>query len=116
MLLVRRHCIRSKESLHRGLRLIVGTAYLTTLSLLRLEFHRGLKAIDIHPQRAIELCELPVGKFPREAIVADHLAHNLSIFLLYVALIIAVARTPSGKGEVCLLTIGHHLHIAKLFS
>jgi len=81
-----------------------------------LQFHRRLKAIDLHPQRAIELRELPISQFPSEAIIADHLAHNLSIFLLSVALILAVARTSSGIGEECLFTIVQQLHIDKLCS
>jgi len=69
------------------LRLIIGAVNLASFSLLRLQFHRGLKAVDIQAQRSIQFGELSIGKFPDEAIIADHLTHDLSIFLLDVTLI-----------------------------
>ena len=98
------------------LRLIIGAAHLAAFSLLRLQFHRGLKAVDIQAQRSIQLGELPIGEFPDEAIIADHLTHDLSIFLLYVTLIITVLRTPSRKGDVFLLTVGRQFNIDELSS
>jgi hypothetical protein len=44
---------------------------LTFLSLFRLELHRGLKTVDVDPQRPIEFGELAVGRLAREAIITD---------------------------------------------
>src|SRR5260370_6834993 len=104
------------QPLHRGLCLIVGPPYFTAFSLLRLQFHRGLKAIDIYPQRPIEFRQLSVGKFSSEAVIADHLADNLPIFLLHIALIVTLARASASKSDVFLLTVGRQLHVNELSS
>src|SRR2546421_8149077 len=99
-----------------GLRLIVGPAHLTPFSLLRLQFHGGLKTIDIHPQRPVELRQLSVGEFSREAIIADHLPNNLPVLLLHVTLIIAASWAPEGYGDLLLFTKGEQVGIDKLRS
>lgn len=104
LLLFCRHGNRGKESVHRRLCLIVGTPDSTTLSLFALEFHGGVKAIHLDPQRPIAFRELAVGVFSLETIIANHLPNNLSVFLLHIALIVAASGTPSGEGEVFLFT------------
>ena len=96
--------------------LIVGASHFTALSFFRLEFHGRLKTIDIDPQRAIEFGELSIGEQALEAIIANHLPDNLPVFLLYIALIIAASRTPSGEGDLFLFTKSQQLHIDKLGS
>src|SRR6266568_961745 len=105
-----------RKGTHRSLRLIIGPSYLAPLSLFRLQLHRGLKTIDIDPQRPVQFGQLSVARFSSEAIIADHLAHNLPVLLFDVALIVASSRTSSGKGDVFLLTENQQLHVDKLCS
>jgi hypothetical protein len=60
--------------------------------------------------------ELSIGKFPDEAVIADHLTHDLSIFLLYVTLIITVLGTTPREGDVFLFTVGRQFNIDELSS
>ena len=45
---------------------------LSPVPLLCLHLHRGLEAVGIHAQCAVEFSDLPIGAFSNEAIVADH--------------------------------------------
>ncbi len=104
LLLVCRQDAGGQQPLHRRLRLIVGPPDFTALSLFRLELHGGLKTVDVDPQRPVEFSELAIGQQALEAIIANHLPHDLPVLLLHVALIVASSRTPSREGEMLLFT------------
>jgi hypothetical protein len=70
--------------------------------------------IDIDPQRPVELRQLPIGEFSREAIITDHLTDNLPVLLLHVTLIIAASWASSGKGDLLLFTKGEQVGIDTL--
>jgi len=72
--------------------------------------------IHIHPQRSVEFDQLSVCEFSPETIITNHLPDNLSILLLHVALIVASSRTPSGKGDLFLLTKSQQFQVNKLSS
>jgi hypothetical protein len=64
----------------------------------------GSATIHIDPQRSVEFGQLAIGQLTREAIIANHLPNNLAVFLLDLALIVALARASSGTGDVLLFT------------
>ena len=89
------------------LRRVIDVAHFFPFPLLRPQLHRGLEAIDIQAQRSIEFRELPISMFTNEPIIADHLADNRSIFLLYKALIHFLIGSSTRECHLFLFTIGH---------
>ncbi len=59
---------------------------------------------------------MPVSKLSSEAIIADDLANDLPIFLLYIALIVALARASSRKRDLFLFAVGRQFHVNKFSS
>ncbi len=96
--------IASWAALQWSLRWIVDAVYLFPVPLLRQELHRGLEALDIQAQGSVQFAELPVRMFPNQAIIADHLADNRSVFLRNKALIIFQMGASPRERQVFFLT------------
>jgi hypothetical protein len=98
-----------EQSSEGSLSRIVGALDFAALALFLAQFHRGLKAIDLQAQGAIEFPQLPQRGLANEAIIADNLADNRTVLLLHKALVVALARSAAGQGELFALTVGGQL-------
>jgi hypothetical protein len=67
----------------------------------------GSAAVDVHAEPTVEFGELPVGLFPNQAIVADHLTHDRSIFLFHKTLVIFEIWASPCEDDLLLLAVCH---------
>src|SRR5260370_15393675 len=72
----------------------------------RLKLERRLEAVDHQAQRSIDLAQLVVRLNAFQSHTAHRFAYHRTILLLYMRLIIFEPRTPAGKGQLGLLTLG----------
>jgi hypothetical protein len=70
---------REQEPLQWRLGWIVDAAHFSSLVLFGHELHRGLKTIDIQPQRSVQFAKLSRRLLPSKAVKANKLANNVSI-------------------------------------
>jgi hypothetical protein len=86
------------------------------VALLGHQLHRWLKESDIPAGSAIEFGELAIGQLALKAVRTNDLAHNRTIFLFDIALVVLVCGSPTGKSDLRLLTIHKQLGIDKRFA
>src|SRR5947209_306037 len=88
--------------------------YMAPLPHFTLQLHRGLKTVDIQAQSPVQLGELPMRSLSREPVIADHLAHHCTVFLLNETLVVTVLRASPREGDVLSLTIGQQVGVDEL--